>query len=359
MYEHVTSQLRTRGDEHDQLLADASATLENVARVAGVSTATVSRVINNLPTVAPGTRQRVLDAVAQLHYTPNFAGRSLVTRRTKTLGLIITDITNPFYPAIVRGVEAAALALGFSVLLYDTADDKQREAQALQLLGERQVDGLVVCSSRLGKARLAQIAHGKKIPIIFINSTYAPDTVGTVETDHEYGMRMAVEHLSRLGHTHIAYLGGPPASQVQQRRLAAFRQYCDEFRLSHTEVTPVPTVAGGEAGTRALLSDAAPGTRPTAVIMYNDLMAAGALVAARSCGLVVPRDLSVIGHDDIPMAALLTPTLTSVRQPTQELGARAVNMLVAQLHSGTKANPVLLSLRPELIVRDSTAAPGR
>lgn len=332
-------------------------TLEDVALAAGVSTATVSRVINNLPRVATSTRQRVLDAIDQLHYTPNFAGRSLATRRSQTIGLIIADITNPFYPAVVRGVEAAALAFGFSVLLYDTAENRQREAQALQLLSERQVDGLVVCSSRLGRARLAHLTQGKT-PIIFINSDPAPATVGTVETDHEAGIRAALEHLTQLGHTRIAYLGGPPASHVQQRRLKAFRLYREKGGQDFPEMSQAPTVAGGEAGTLALLRGVASDQRPTAIITYNDLMASGALLAARACGLAVPGDLSVIGHDDIPMSALLFPALTTVRQPMQDLGERAVSLLVAHLNSAAAANPTTLSLRPELIVRHSTGRPA-
>ncbi len=199
--------MRERAARHSR--AHGPVTLDDVALAADVSTATVSRVINNVPRVADTTRQRVLDAIERLHYTPNFAGRMLATQRTYTLGLIITDITNPFYPAVVRGVEAAAQSHGFSVLLYDTAENKQCEAQALQLLRERQVDGLVICSSRLGTSRLAQLAHGKT-PIVFINSQPAPTTVGSVETDHEAGMRAAVEHLVHLGHRRLAYLGGRP-----------------------------------------------------------------------------------------------------------------------------------------------------
>ena len=331
-------------------------TLDDVALAAGVSTATVSRVINNVPRVAPDTRRRVLDAIERLRYAPNFAGRSLATRRTQTLGLIIADITNPFYPAVVRGVEAAALAQGFSVLLYDTAEDKQREAQALQLLSERQVDGLVVCSSRLGKARLAQLTQGKT-PIIFVNSTPPPSTVGSVETDHEAGMLAALEHLHHLGHRRIAYLGGPPASHVQQRRVKAFHAFGERADVTLSESSHAPTVAGGEEGAMALLRDQEATQRPTAIITYNDLMAAGALLAAHACGISTPQELSLIGHDDIPMAALLSPALTTVRQPMQELGMRAVQMLIAHLTSTVAANPTTLSLKPELIVRDSTCPP--
>jgi DNA-binding LacI/PurR family transcriptional regulator len=345
--------MRDQMTRHDQMPAAAPVTLDDVARAAGVSSATVSRVINNFPRVAADTRQRVHEAIARLHYTPNFAGRLLATKRAHTLGLIITDITNPFYPEVVRGVEAAALSLGFSVLLYDTAENKQREAQALQLLRERQVDGLVICSSRLSTGQLAHFAQGTT-PIVFVNSQPIPSSVGSVETDHEAGMRSALEHLAHLGHREIGYIGGPPASQVQQRRRKAFLAMAEVLGVRTSEECREATVAGGEAGAHAMLGALAGGTRPTALIAYNDVMAAGALVAARARGLAVPEQLSLVGHDDIPMSALLTPALTTVRQPMQELGSRAVDMLAAHLRGSVSADPTVLSLHPELVVRASS-----
>jgi LacI family transcriptional regulator len=345
--------MRDRMMRRDQAPATAPVTLDDVARAAGVSSATVSRVINNFPRVAEDTRQRVHDAIAELHYTPNFAGRLLATKRAHTLGLIITDITNPFYPEVVRGVEAAALNLGFSVLLYDTAENKQREAQALQLLRERQVDGLVICSSRLSAGQLAHFAQGTT-PIVFVNSQPTPSSVGSVETDHEAGMRAALEHLVQFGHRHIGYLGGPPASQVQQRRRKAFLALAQVLGVRTFEDSREATVVGGEAGMRAMLGALDGDTRPSALITYNDVMAAGALVAARARGVRVPEQLSLVGHDDIPMSALLTPALTTVRQPMQELGSRAVAMLAAHLQSTVSANPTVLSLHPQLIVRASS-----
>jgi LacI family transcriptional regulator len=254
----------------------------------------------------------------------------------------------------VRGVEAAAVDLGFSVLLYDTAENKQREEQALQLLRERQVDGLAICSSRLDQSRLAQLVPGKT-PIVFVNSKPAPSTIGSIKTDHEAGILAAVEHLVRLGHRRIAYLGGPPASQVQQRRLQALRDAARDLGVRTAEDSWQPTVEGSEAGARQLLHDRRPQVRFTALITYNDLMAAGALLAARANALRVPEDLSLMGHDDIPMAELVSPALTRVRQPMQELGSRAVAMLAAHLQSTIAASRVVVSLRPELIVRASTA----
>ena len=219
------------------------------------------------------------------------------------------------------------------------------------------MDGLVICSSRLGTSRLAQLVHGR-MPIVFINSAPAASTVGSVETDHEAGMRAAVEHLVHLGHRRIAYLGGPPASQVQRRRLQAFQDAAADLGVRTLSASQQPTVEGGEEGTQMLLCEHDPDVRPTALITYNDLMASGALLASRACGLRVPEDLSVIGHDDIPMAALLSPTLTTVRQPMQELGSRAVAMLVGHLQSSIAASPTTLSLHPQLMIRASTGSPA-
>ena len=355
----ILGRMKQEGQEHmrERVARDRSSisvTLDDVALAAGVSTATVSRVINNLPGMADTTRQRVRDAIERLNYTPNFAGRLLATQRTHTIGLIIRDITNPYYPAVVRGVEAAARDHGFSVLLHDTANNKQREAQALQLLRERQVDGLVVCSTRLDTSRLTQAAR-EKMPLVFINCQPAPGTIGSVETDHEAGMRAAVEHLVKLGHRHIAYLGAPRTAQVQERRLKAFRDAAGALGVRTLEIKQQASIAGGEAGTREILCTCDPNARPTALITYNDLMAAGAMLASRAWGLRVPEDLSLIGHDDIPMAALLSPALTTVRQPMQELGSRAFAMLARHLQGIVAASPTIVSLRPQLIVRASTA----
>lgn len=337
--------------------AESGVTLDDVARAAGVSTATVSRVINNFPRVAPKTRERVREIIERLEYTPNFAGRSLATRRTRTIGLIIADITNPFYPEIVRGVEEAALRRDLNVLLYDTAEDTSREAQALQLLTERQVEGVVICASRLSETLLERFERGQT-PIVFINR-YPSSRASAMTTDHEQGVALAVEHLAALGHRRVGYLGGPTTSQVQQRRTAAFVERCEALGL-HTWIdNDAPTVQGGLDGTLRALQGQPAQQRPTGLLVYNDLMAVGTMLAASAAGLSVPADLSVIGHDDIPMAALLTPALTTVRQSAHQLGEGAVELLADRIQGASRGRALpaeTITLAPELMVRASTAA---
>jgi len=338
-------------------------TIDDVAAAAHVSTATVSRVMNNRPVVAAETRERVLAAIERLRFRPSSLGRNLATRRTGAIGLVIADITNPFYPEVVRGVEQTAASYGTSVLLYDTAEDSEREAQALRLLGERHVDGMIICASRLPPERIALIAR-PAVPLVLINRQLTPPSLGTVDVDQEAGVRAAMAHLIALGHRRIAYLGGPPASQVQQRRLAAFRAACADAGLPPAGVigvTATPTIVGGKDAARALLRGR-PGRRPTAVLAYNDLMAIGILMAAHEASVTVPDHLSIVGHDDIPMAAALHPALTTVRQPMRELGVRAVRLLYGDhgertAHDAQDA-PTLIRLQPQLVARASTAPPA-
>lgn len=337
-----------------------AATLEDVAAAAGVSPATVSRVINGRPVVAEATRQRVLAAVERLNFRPDSLGRGLATRRTGTLGLVIADITNPFYPEIVRGVEQAAAQHGLSVLLYDTAEDSEREAQALRQLRDRRVDGIIVCASRLPEERIHALAR-PDTPLVLINRRLTAVAHGTVEADHEAGVQAAMDYLVRLGHRRIAYIGGPAASQVQQRRLAAFTR---EAAANWLSIPPAlllhatPTVDGGKQVARAMLElDGPSRARPSAILAYNDLIAIGVILAAQDLGIAVPEDLSIVGHDDIPLAGMLRPALTTVRQPMRELGAQAVQVVQARLHAGgtQAAPPVQRRLTPELVVRGSTA----
>lgn len=335
-------------------------TIDMVAAAAGVSTATVSRVMSRSPLVADGTRRRVLETVAQLGYRPNSHARGLATGRSGVLGLLIADITNPFYPEIVRGVEQAAAAHGLSVLLYDTAEDTEREVQALQLMGERHVDGMIVCSSRLPEERIAALAQSDA-PLVLVNRCLSDLASGVIDVDHEAGVRQAVTHLVELGHRRLGYVGGPEASQVQQRRLAAVRGVCRELGVVVPDgavISTVPTLEGGEeVGQRLARRIVGREERPapTAVLAYNDLVAAGIVRAAHAEGLHIPGQLSVIGHDDIPLAALLQPPLTTVRQPMRELGRQAVRVLTAQLAG--EDHPARVRLSPMLVVRGSTAPP--
>ena len=303
-----------------------TATIADVAARAGVSTATVSRVLAGLGQARPDTKARVLEAARALDYRPSEVARSLKRRTTQTLGLVITDIENPYFPQLVRSVEDAARALGYTVLLCNAADDPEREAAYLELLADRRVDGLIIAASSLG-VRHGEWLSAPPVPVVLVN-TAAPDVgLPSIMSDNEGGGRVAAEHLLALGHRRFGYLMPPPRNVDAPVRLhgveAALRRAglgADALTVARGE----PLVPGGEAATNEIL-DRAPAT--TAFLAYNDLMAIGALRALRRRGRSVPGSASVVGFDDVAMAAYVDPPLTTVSQRTDEMARWAVAQL--------------------------------
>ncbi len=331
-----------------------TATIADVAAKAGVSTATVSRVLAGLGHARPETRARVLEAARDLDYRPSEVARSLKRRSTQTLGLIITDIENPYFPQLVRSVEDAARAAGYSVLLCNAADDPEREASYLDLLVDRRVDGLVIAASSLG-VRQGDWLTAPPIPVVLVNTAAPESGLPTIMSDNEQGGRIAADHLLGRGHRLFGYLMPPPRNVDAPDRLAGVRSALadagcpgDALTITHGEAL----VGGGEAATEELL-DLAPGT--TAIVAYNDLMAIGAIRALRRRGRRVPVDTSVVGFDDVPLATYVDPALTTISQRTDEMGRWAVERLIGENGVG----PSSVRLPVDLQVRDSTGpVPG-
>jgi LacI family transcriptional regulator len=331
-----------------------TATIADVAAKAGVSTATVSRVLAGVGRARPETQARVLEAAQALDYRPSEVARSLKRRSTQTLGLIITDIENPYFPQLVRSVEDAARAAGYSVLLCNAADDPDREASYLDLLVDRRVDGLVIAASSLG-VRQGDWLTAPPIPVVLVN-TAAPDVgLPAIMSDNEGGGRLVAQHLIDLGHRRFGYLMPPPRNVDAPDRIAGVRAAlaaagCPPEALTITDGEAL--VGGGEQAALDLL-DRAPDT--TAIVAYNDLMAIGALRALRRRGRRVPADVSVVGFDDVAVAAYVDPALTTISQRTDEMGRWAVARLTGE--DGTGSSWVKLPV--DLQVRDSTGtAPG-
>ncbi len=321
-----------------------TATIADVAARAGVSTATVSRVLAGVGRARPETRARVREAARALDYRPSEIARSLQRRSTQTLGLVISDIENPYFPQLVRSVEDAARAAGFSVLLCNAADDPDREAFYLDLLVDRRVDGLIIAASSLGVRHSAWLG-APPVPVVLVN-TAAPDIgLPAIMSDNELGGRLAAAHLLGLGHTRFAYLMPPPRHVDAPERLAGVRLALSEAGVDPDGITVTcgdPVVGGGESATLALFDDA-PAT--TAILAYNDLMAIGALRALRRCGRRVPTDVSVVGFDDVAFAAFVDPPLTTIAQRTDAMGIWAVDRLVRGLH-GYVDDPALVDATP-------------
>lgn len=326
-------------------------TLADVARRAGVSVMTVSRVVNDRPGVGPATRAAVRDAIEHLGYRPNVVARGLKVQRSRTLGLMVPDITNPYFPDIVRGAEDVAILHGMTLLLTNVIEDVDREVAGLEAFEERQVDGVIACSPRLDETRLGILLRRHRAAVI-VNRRAHPDVAGSVRIDHEHGARLAVQHLLDLGRRRLAVVAGPADSHAGRERLLGIdREVRDAgLELPRTRIVHAPpTVEGGAEAARRLLDE---GGGFDALVCFNDLVAAGALQAAAELGARVPDDVAVVGYDDIRFARMFTPPLTTVRAPTYDLGRHAATMLLDRMEG--RGRGVDIVLQPELVVRGST-----
>jgi len=332
-------------------------TMSDVAREAGVSLMTVSRVVNDKGEISPATRQRVLAVIERLGYRPSGIARGLATRHTSTLGLVIPDVSNPFFSEVARGAEHVAYAEGYNVFLCNTEEDPERELAVLESLEEKRVDGVLLCSSRLDDGALRQaVAHHPAV--VLVNRRLANEAAGRVLVDDETGGRAAVQHLLQAGHRAVGFLAGPPTSHSGQERAKGYRAALAAAGLPYNPawVRPCPpTVAGGLETTRHLLT-ACP--ELTALFCYNDLVAVGALQACAELGRAVPTDLAIVGFDDIPLAALVTPPLTTCHVPRYELGRQAMRLLLDRINGCTEECQEIV-LRPELVVRASAPCVAR
>jgi DNA-binding LacI/PurR family transcriptional regulator len=331
-----------------------TATIRHVARRAGVSTATVSRVLAGIGNPRPDTAAAVMAAVDELGYRPSGVARSLRMKRTRTLGLIITDIQNPFFPEVVRAADTAARTLGYSILLGSAAYDEHRAMHYLDLMVDRRVDGMIIASSQLSEESW-QWLLASPVPVIVVNAEPSDPRVTVITSDNVGGARMAAEHLIGLGHRRIAYIRGSESFSADRPRIDGFRRACRDAGLSAADTPELRgdgAFEGGELAGRQLLDL---GRDITAVACYNDVTAIGVLRALRSAGRHVPADISVIGCDDIAAASWVVPRLTTVGQQKSEMGSLAVERLAALLDDPEHAaSPEVVRLPMVLRVREST-----
>lgn len=326
--------------------------MRDVALKAGVSIRTVSRVVNNEGEITEETRQRVLAAIDELGYRPSKLARALVTRRSESIGLILADITNPFFPEVARGVMDVAQGRGYSVFLCNSEGDMEKQTRLLQSLADHAVEGVIVYPGFGGGDSLRTFAehHG---PVVVLNCFFDYPGASRVMIDTRRGANLAVDHLVSKGHTAIGMLAGQARSLSLMRRVRGFREALRRHGFPFVEewVLPgPPTIARGFDSTRYLLTEY---PQITAIFAYNDLLAVGAIQACKAMGRRVPEDCAVVGFDDIPLAAMLSPPLTTVRVDKYELGRQAANRLFEMLDNPkTSFPPIYLDV--ELVVREST-----
>ncbi len=328
--------------------------ISDVAREAGVSPQTVSRALNNKSEISAETRERILAIVERLGYRPNTLARGLVTQKTSTLGLVVPDIANPFFSEVARGAEDAAHEAGYSLLLCNTKEDPTRELEVLRTLEAQRVDGIVLCSSRLSEDELGMMLA--RLPaVVLVNRESFGSGLKSVCIDDEAGALCATQHLLLSQRRVIGFLAGPPASYSSRKRARGYQRALSEAGTTADPdlfLTCEPHLEGGRQAARQLLARW-PGL--DALLCYNDLVAVGALQACASLGRHVPEDIAVVGFDDILLAGLITPSLTTLRSDKGALGAEAV-LLLLRAAAGCAASCENVVLQPELIVRAS--APG-
>ena len=337
-------------------------TIADVARVAEVSKSTVSRVLNNRTHyMREETRQRVLVAVDELGYRPSGVARSLVLKRTHTVGLLISDVGNPFYPEVIHGVEDVALRAGYDVFLCNTSYDLQRGMTFVQSLADKGVDGAILMSSSMSDELVLELARYRVPAVVLDWQLNAVDgVVGTIAVDFGTGIRAAADHLVELGHERLAHVSGPLHLRTAQMRRDVFLEGVADQGIDPARVLVVEGNFRVDGGRRALTELLSVPVRPTAVFAGNDLMALGVVWAARDRGLRVPDDLSVIGLDDIELGAEVSPSLTTVALPRHEIGETAMQMLLEliPLPQEPQSEPVGHDVvRTHLVVRQSTAEP--
>jgi DNA-binding LacI/PurR family transcriptional regulator len=328
--------------------------LGDIAREAGVSTATVSRVINNFNYVSPASRERVLDVVRRHNYYPSAHARSLASGRSNLIGLVISDIANPFFPELVKGIEAAAYEQGLEVILADTNYDPRRMSNYVRRFIERGVHGVALMTSEFHHALLDELARCE-VSVVFLDLGRPGPHLSNLSVDYQDGIEQAVAHLVQLGHTRIAYVGGPPHLRSSRRRLNAFiRSYRKFIGRDHDASSRYEgdfRIEGGRRAGETLLDEP---SRHTAVMVANDMMALGVARACRAAGLSIPGDMSIVGFDDITLAALAEPPLTTVSIPREVLGRKAVEALLATM-SHPDRQGLEMEIPTSLVIRESTA----
>ncbi len=329
-------------------------TIKDIAKAAGVSTATVSMILNKKDkNISQPTRERVLRIAKDINYIPNSMARSLVTSQTKTLGLILPDIVNPFFPEIARGAEDRAREAGYSIIICNTDDNVDQENKYIQMLTEKMVDGIILTHSANRNDEMSGLENSR-IPIILIDRDYdSPNVLGKVLVDNSRASRDGVNYLIGKGYRRIAYIAGPLNTGTARDRLEGYRTALAENGIDYDErlvrVGEYRSKWGYEAAA-SLLDD---GMDFEAIFCGNDAIAIGAMKRLRERGIAVPDDIAIMGFDDIYIASMVDPELTTIKQPNYSMGYEAVNMMIDSIQ-GNKIGKRNLILDTELVVRKSS-----
>jgi DNA-binding LacI/PurR family transcriptional regulator len=329
--------------------------IREIAKRAKVSTATVSRTINRVPTVDPVLAKRVMKVVEDMGYYPNTAARALVSGKSRIFGLIVSEITNPFFPEIVQAFEDIAVENHYEILLTSTVHDPKRMELAVRRMIERRVDGVAILTFGMEDSLIEDLRF-RKVPLVFVDVGPQAAGVTNIRVNYQQGIREAMNHLAKHGHKRIAFVAGPTNLKSAMARRTAFEEAMQENGLTVDQELIVSGDHKVEGGVAALAQLAALAKRPTAILCSNDMTAVGVMREAYERGISIPRELSVIGFDDIRLSEFTTPPLTTVRMSQKQLAEYAFQALRGEVEGqDDSANGKEVELETSLILRGSTA----
>ena len=329
------------------------ATIHDVAKRAGVAPITVSRVINNSGYVSDGTRQRVETAVADLDYVPSGPARSLRIKRTNSIALILTDITNPFFTTVARGVEDAASEVGYTVTYCNTDEDEAKEQKSIDLLLRQQVDGILLVPARSNPDAVKNF-RGHKIPVVVLDRRVPGAEADVVRCDSEGGAYQLVNYLLELNHRQIAILTGPEGTSTADDRLSGYLRAMTEAGLDKADCLVQRGSFTQSSGFEMAMNAFRQTPQPTAIFAANNFIAIGVMKALQELQLAVPEDVALVGFDDLPPALLMFPFLTVAAQPAYDMAREATNLLLARIAGEAPEDHQEIVLPTELVVRQSS-----
>jgi LacI family transcriptional regulator len=330
------------------------ATIYDVSKLAGVSLATVSRVINNSDTVRPKTRQKVLSAIAELGYRPNSSAQSLASKYSNSVGVLIPELYGPFFGTLLSSIESGLSRAGKRVIVTAGHSDETRERESIEFLLSSSCDALILHVYSISDELLDELNSGP-IPIVLLNNHFPQLTEKCIWLDNEHGGYVATKSLLERGHVELAYISGPSWKVDSFKRLAGHKRALAEHGLEYDEKLTMEGDYEVDSGRRAMQQLLGNGIRFTGLVCANDEMAAGAMDIAREQGIVVPDDLSVVGYDDVAFTSLLHPKLTSIDCQTAEMGQMAVSMVLKDAY-GEEHLKIQNAFKPKLVMRDSVSS---
>lgn len=327
-----------------------SVTIKDIAKACGVSYATVSRALNNSREINENTKKRIIRVAQSMGYSPNAIARSLVKNKTNMIGLLVPDIVNPYFHEVAKGVEDAANAMGYNVLLCNTDYNIEKEIVYKDVLLERRVEGFIVAPASDATGR---IFKNENVPVVLVGDMDEENNLNYVTTDNISGAFKATEYLIKLGHKKIAFVGGPEDAKTNRDRFKGYMNALEYYKIDKNNIVIRSKGYKMKDGYSCALEIMKSGINPTAIFCANDLAALGVLQALDENSLSVPDDVSVIGYDDISFASLPRIKLTTVHQPKYEIGKLATKIIVKKLKSKKQGEPEKVILEPDLIIRDT------